>query len=344
MISRPVQLIFVAISLSLIFGQAKGEKKISQELIARDIFQVSQINCYKIEEAYTRLNAYLAKETSSTDPRINFDIALDGLLEDLKKGRHDDAAAKRLFLSLSTIRGNLGCNSLSHAIIGGNYCAGIGRVGLIRANEALRRVDKVAWPLLFEHAEKCRETYKNRYFELVPKLNRSLLDRVESFLDKIIKEAMSRESVAHLSDSTAEKLQKIIFGKEFAHGFEIDEFYVDDYLTEAATEESDRQALELIRDKQSGKTFIDKVKFSKLYYKFIEEPCAYYVQELGPEIFEPAYFDELLSQPVLDGRSEEYSKAWVKYEFCSYHDNSLMGEAYGVRLRRGLSQRGFSKV
>lgn len=308
MIFKQIKLFYVI--MTSMVGLVVGS--LSDELIPQDIFKVSEINCNEVEGAYLRLNRYLVDQTSSSDQKTNFDMALNGLIQDLKDGNQNDAAAKRLFLSLSTIEGDVSCNSLSHSILYGNYCAGNRRIGSIKKNENLRRVDKIAWPLIYTQAIKCRKTYKHRYDELMPTMNKDAIDKVESFLEKIIKELMSRED--NFAHNNAEKLYNVVFGQGWLDVFKVDADYINDHL-KATADETDLQKVLPVED-ESRRNYIDNGEVSKLYDKYIGIPCAYYVSKLGPEIFEPAYFDGLFNHVVYSDY-EEYYKAWVQYKFCS---------------------------
>lgn len=288
---------------------------VSKEFSERDIFDISNMECKYLQQSYSELNSYLIARTNSDDPRPNFDIALEGLILDLKNRRMNSSDAKRIFLSLSIIGDSFKCNSLSSTILWSNNCADGYKIGAAENFEPSSRVDKILVPIMFKHAIDCQEVYKERYDRVKAEIDRDTLDKIDNLFKPIMEKYIYMNGEPDLSTSNVERLYNTLFDQRFSDTLKIDYSYLTEQFKRITSSESVTGSI-LVKDETNGKKLVNKEKFEYYYNKFILKPCREYAQIVELEIFRPADQDSSF-KPIMNGDDEDYYRAWVNYRLCS---------------------------
>lgn len=267
-----------------------------------DPFEVEILEGFELKSDYRILSNYLQKETESLKPNENFDIVLDSLISDLKKGvspKTRRLKAARLFLSLMTINDENQCNFHSHNILKQNCHAVHLVTSALHKQESDDRIIKILSIYIDQHAQNCIRTYLERFKDIYPRLDEQIVKQVETFTAKAIEKYTSRfqdHFKPEYVKTFSHRLFNIIQGS-FAN-FAIN----DEYINEALATYNEERA-------------VKSEELALLYEKYIKLPCLYYVNELK-SVFTLATFDSLFYHKVVENE-EDFYLAWVHYKFCS---------------------------
>lgn len=273
-----------------------------------------------IENVFGGLNKYLAERTRSKEPGVNFKIAQD-LYDSDSEGDSKFLLAQRLFLSMKDINDENICNSDSfNALYHVDMALSQQTKNKLNKRIPSGRIQSIYLNLVDKLIKRCYTRYlKTLRNKLQNSMDRERINYVKTFFDQAIDNYMNlrrleKSSIFHLrkqvGKSTIEKLYEIINGD-----ISIEEINNRDYikkkLQEVSESESDLDVLS-----RSYKINSNEDNCQVLYDKFIGEPCKYYKEELGDEVFEPAEFaHQFLSN--LDLKNPNFYRYWVYYKLCS---------------------------
>lgn len=90
---------------------------------------------------------------------------------------------------------------------------------------------------------------------------------------------------------------------------------VYDALVSVATGEQDSKCLRKMVNEDKGTGRVDRNKFESVYNKYMVNPCRYYIEQLGPDVFVPAGYDAELYHDVDESKRGFYF-AWARYKLC----------------------------
>lgn len=286
-----------------------------------DIFEAAHLNGLAFIDDYNLINKFLIDNTGSVEPNDNFDILLDRFIIDLKSRKPRISArmqATRLFLALSTINEESQCSSYSVNILFQNNNALENRLLDIKPNAVFKRTEKIVAFHILKHAIACQPLYMGRFNGLIGNLDRDSVRNVERFFSKAIQRYTSEPQgglSAEITRTYVERLFNIIDDKIFTP-YAINPEYIYDELKDVAKDDPQAEYLEPVENEREGKRLLDSEKFRELYREYISYPCRYYIDQLGPRIFNLISFDSKFYHEVQDYAVDFY-EAWVRFKFCS---------------------------
>lgn len=243
------------------------------------------------------INYYLLDHCNQPDLNSNLAKAKEFLIESVNKASTDLNEGLRkdwqVFLSLEAIENNVElCNGKSIAILSannrlvGNIYNKVNKSGL----NCLTRLESLVYQALLKHANQCQSVYPKKYDMEVKKLNFSLINRAQE---------VTRDLAYGRKTSTVSWELLLYQGR-----------WVHQALVRAAQLANDNRIgfASAYFDDSIGKSSIDMDKLHSLYQDYILIPCNYYVDKLGPDLFEPVIFDLKLKQSELITELETYQE------------------------------------
>lgn len=291
----------------------------------QDIYDISGLNCWNLQREYFRINKLLTNDEHAD----HFDAVLERLIVDMKQNESlNSIGAKRLFLTLNLLKKNLQCNSFSYRILTLNHCANNFRIGELNKGDNWKRnprpVDVILSEYIYQHANDCQNVYQQRFRETVASMDMQLVTAVEALLDDLIEETISDKFAPNRGKSLIERYFNIVSSKLKTRLYILPD-YVYNKLKVLAKNDSSAKFLSKTSEYRPGLFGVNKLKFSGLYQKYISEPCAYYRNKLGDEIFIPASFDVSFKHNIME-EDVEFYKGWTMFKFCSVPglDESLL--------------------
>lgn len=246
------------------------------------------------------IDDYLEEHVGSDDADSNLKAAASLLEQKLRAG-NEDLTNLETFTLLAQVENK--CDHESYEILRKNDKL-TGEV-IDRNLNPDRRIEFVFYKIALRHAIECNEIYPNKYNSKQLQLDQKLFERVKTFCKGIINyekntglwqkyisnEALTVRDRGPIAYEAIEKLAK----------YDPDVRFLKRILSQA--------------DKGSiGKT-VDKEKVELLYRKYLIEPCRYYLDELGEDLFIPANYDAKLFHDV-DPREPYFYFAWANYQVC----------------------------
>lgn len=311
---------FLMFYLSL--GQISWGQNRIENLKNIDIFQSYQTDVFYLETTLAAqiINNLLVDSTDSPDLDSNFDIILEELILDYKRGSPPDCSAiqaKKLILSLKTLTGEYECNYYGHNILSKNYRMIGDRVRLLKRNETLRRIDKILLHYLNAHINNCGQVYFRKFDEVSKSFDGTLVKRLGIFLQEIVDKLTSEQNPDNRSEKYVENLFNLVSCR-YNQSFQINSTYIYNAMKKLVQQDPDASFLRLVENEKTGFLNIRKDKFARLFNEYVAEPCQYFESKLGPDIFEPALFDTMFYRHIQVDRADFY-EAWLKYRLCTYN-------------------------
>lgn len=231
---------------------------------------------------YGEINNYLVMQTNKIDLKSNVEVAQRYLVEHPgKRGLDRDfVQGLRTFISLGNVKHDeVDCNEKNAAILNANNIMLNNLIDRMDNNvDSLTRLEKIVWYVLEEHANKCSKVYSKRLDEMVEQVDKSKLNSVKMFIGEFVRR------VYELSSGDVE--QKLYPAVAY-------------------------KVLIKIAQEAENVDLNKKNTVEKMYLKYIEEPCSWYVNTFGPSIFNTATFDKSITYVPLN----EYML--MCYENCS---------------------------
>lgn len=328
-------LVVSCISIGLSGSILTPYKLYSYDFKGNDVFQIVEMNTYdpSWNKRMQNLNDFLVDRTDSTDPNENFDITLEELILNYKNavGPSKAIEAKRLFLALSTLNEENECSYYGFLVLDNNLRSMDPSIRSVIRNENLRRIEKILVHFINRHINNCREVYFKRFDEISKNLDPIKMERLNFLLEKPIKHLVSDERQTNQDKTYVERLFDVTTDSVSSQ-FEVASSHVYDTMIELVKGDADERFVRKVENERTGVPCIRNDKLYKLFQKYIAEPCAYYRQQLGPDVFEPALFDGMFDRYVEADRVDFY-ESWCKYRFCK----QIQG-AFGRVLSHGNQQ------
>lgn len=304
---------------------------------AEDIFQVFKISAYALGIRYKihpvgrdgllryeknsvieRLNEFLETQTDSDDLDVNLDIILEQFLVDqrsLVQYHGPSSQAKRLLLALRTLDGENECNYYGYKVLSKNLEAIQRDISAIINNENLRRVDKIVAHCIKRHIRHCGDVYFTKFDEISEQLDQVRVNHLSAIYESTIKSATSDDHLINREKSLAERLYNAAAFK-IKNAYDFDPENVLKVLKNLAANNPDARYLQPVMNEYSGVPRIRRDKFEKIFSEYFIEPCRYFRQQFGPDVFEPTSFDNKFYHMLRKDRADFY-EAWYKYRLCS---------------------------
>lgn len=269
--------------------------------------------------SYKELNNYLIEKVNNDEVAANMAAANKWLEEQqnvkqsfLSKSPVGDL---KKFTALQQVIDDTKCDRSAYDIMRPNEEA-VGLRKLLEDGQVIRRVDKVIYSIFEEHAKKCALVYPVVYRQKRQLLEQSKCAQVERLGQTIMGWDKYFASVRYhayffeprgLLDRYI-KITRTV--RDFANK---GVFY--EVLLHNAKDDPNFKYTQRIPDEHSGKAVVHKDQLKELARKHLIEPCQFYVDELGPDVFTPARFElSIYSRP--DSRDRDFYLSWSYYQLC----------------------------
>lgn len=281
-------------------------------------------------KSYRTIDSYLSDNVSTDDIDLNMKVASEWLSKDLKKDPTKNERlidALELFISLrDTYRGKK-CDQNGYDILFKNLLA-TENCGLGKRSE--RRIDRVVYKFLHDHARNCQRTYPVNFEKIYANMDPIRLGYVEFFLnEKNLQNFLGDSKNIQTFFSTLVKNQQRIQGKFGSR-------MAFDAINALSVNDEDGKSL------YQSSIDVRKEKFRKLFERYIIEPCRFFVNELGPDVFVPSRFEAMFFHR-LDESNILFYKSWARFRVCTYvldnEDNFTYALVNGVANARVNSHR-----
>lgn len=286
-----------------------------------DIFQASNLNGYKYRDDYRMMNDILIRGTESVEPKDNFDVLLDKLINHTKVPQRANLNVRpkaiNLFLALTTINPENQCSPYSVGILTHNDNALNNRLRSVKPGYVLKRTEKIVAVFLKKHAQDCQILYIGRFNGKIADFDRNKLKQVEEFLDNAIKHYTTelQETLnPEFTKTYAHRLYNIVDGNVNTNRA-INPNYVYQNLKIVAKDDSEAEYLQPIENEMEGNYSLHPEKYAQLFRKYVSEPCSHYTKMLGPTVFDLINFDSLFYHNIQE-RMVDFYEAWVRYNLC----------------------------
>lgn len=280
---------------------------------------VIAIEIRQIEAGYNRLNKYLIEKVHSDEAAPNMEAAIRWLQEqkDVKLPLFSTEPIRDLkkFTALQQVIEDTGCDMSSQKIIQQNEEA-VGLYKLIEDRHVTRRVDKVMLSIFRAHARRCAQVHLAVYHKKIKQLDKSKYEKVDNLgqmvmnMDKFYSGTDGYYFYRNyaLFDRYVEKIPKV---QSFVRP---GVFHTA--LESNAESDPDIKYTRRVPDEQTGRYVVHRDKLRELVREHLIEPCRYYVDELGPEIFIPERLKIPIQSKLLDGENGFY-RDWSYFMICS---------------------------
>lgn len=286
-----------------------------------DIFQSYELDTSILQATYEtqKLNDLLVDRVDFTDLGKNFDTILEELILNYKNRVPPNSPTiqvKNLILALTTLKGDNECNHYGHKILLNNYLVIGERVRFLKRNEALRRLDKILLHYINEHVNNCEQVYFRKFDEVSKNFDDTLIKRLNLFLGKAIDTLTSEQNPDNHGEQYTEILYNLV-NFRIGNSFEMNAAYIYNAMKNLVKGDSDASFLRLVENEKTGFLNIRRDKFIRLFNEYVTKPCQYFETSLGPDIFEPALFDNMFYYHIRVDRVSFY-EAWLKYRLCTF--------------------------
>lgn len=310
---------FLYFSLLLTFNRpeffvncGQSSNSIDEASIQKDEDSINQGANFVKE--FKRINDRLVGLTHSCDAELNMDLVEKIYQEDISLNlnqRPRQIKAKKLIMELKTLLDRSTCNARGYDIAALNFLALDGTV--TKKDKSLSycfsRLDNVFVHYLERHAGICREVYFDSFKQKLGRMNKDRVKHVDYFADNAIYQITSKRRDENKSRSRGQRLMLVA-----NINMNPRPKYILQRLRTLAEGHRDKKALYSYKDKKTGMVMVDIVKFGKLFNQFLVEPCKYYEEQLGPDVFEPVSFEREFHK--VDESNSEFYRAWGRYRLC----------------------------
>lgn len=261
------------------------------------------------------LNRLLEEKTSSKEIDDNMKILTDLYKVDkgkiFKKDRSKTLKAESLFLALDSLTNESSCNSKGHEIIYQAHRALEGKP-FIDENFSCchRRIDKIFLHYYRQHAYICKDIYPREMRRKLKTMDPLKVRRVNFFADNAISQFTTDEFVGNRFQPLADKLFEIISAETDPRPrfmFKILKFMLKNQPEDGF--------FDCCYETNSNRPVLNKKEFKRIFEEYLAEPCKYYEEQLGPDIFVPLSFSRELHE--VNSTDPAFYKNWARYRFCS---------------------------
>lgn len=253
-------------------------------------------------KSYKTISNYLTRFVPIDDIELNMKAAKDMMRIMKEDPKADDRllAALELFISLQEAQGK--CNESGYNILFANLLATEQRG---RRSQSEYRTDRVVYQACLSHARICQSKYLTNFNSLYSKLDSTKKYRVDLFLeDTNLQIFMPGAKDRYMFFNTLVKNQQVIRSRDGTR-------LAYDAINILSIGDPDQKFL------KAKKTGVNRDKVTGLFRKYLLEPCQYYVNELGPDVYIPAIFDAMFFHRVNE-KEYRFYKSWAQFKLCEY--------------------------
>lgn len=213
------------------------------------------------------------------------------------------------------------CTRRSYAILFKNDQATKGAAH--KSPSELGKVTRVVYIVrqyMLRHAIECRQVYPAVYEQIRASMNEDMLNRVELFTTNLIQKkrkvmlVFDTKPTVNPGDLLTEgRTIKQVKGKDLSEAT----YRTIEFL---AKDDENVKYLRKIPIMSEQKFKVVEEKVGDLMRDYIELPCEYYVNQMGPDVFLPAHFDEPLFEPENRYQSQEFPEfllGSIRYRLCN---------------------------
>lgn len=270
---------------------------------------------------YGRLNDYLVENVDSDDVAANMAAATTWLLEQQSKKHSFPLLAPiedlTKFTSLQKVIFDDQCGWAAYEIMRANEQ----EVNLNRKtkqNELVRRVDKVIGEIFKKHAEKCLDVYPLRFELKVRQLEPTLLERVRVLTNQVVlidRHLWLQDEDWYRMKSNANDLYLRFIDRPTTIELITRLSGLLNALNLSAKDLLTAKHSQRVTHQPSGKLIIRRAEIEQLVENYFIEPCQYYVDQLGQDLFLPAEFEAKFYHSVRDMNHDFYF-GWAAFNIC----------------------------
>lgn len=240
------------------------------------------------------------------------------------------------FILLNRILRGEKCTRNSYAILLKNDRATRGRSHQVQSKLGLLlRIERVIRQIAMDHALECKKKYPQFFEQKYAQLDKAIVEKVEAFTSNIINQLMRKKKNIFSQKKRFETPEQLQYIKTINGQKEGQIAY--NALKLFARKDRDVVYLRKVVDEKEAILKINRVKLVELFEKYLAEPCAYYVRELGPSIFIPASYDIMMFEKedryVQDDDNANFLSGWIRYKIC----NLLIGKDKKSLIRSVVS-------
>lgn len=295
----PNTCLVLALGLSGLFSQIRADEQ------ATSSDPLAETSDRDFNRSFKKISDYLTEHVDTDDIEPNLKAAREWLTKDLEDKPDVDERlvdALKLFISLEDTSNGEKCDRSGHDILFNNLLA-TEQCG--RGRQTEYRTDRIVYKFLHDHAKRCLNKYPVSFESIYSKMDRAKRSQVEFFLnDWNLKEFLGVSLNRHLFYLSLVRNRDRIQGKKAAR-------MAYDVIYALSTNDKDREYL--TQKGVEGR----KEKIGDLFKKYIIEPCKYFVDELGPDVYVPVRFDAMFYHRVNEENFRFYD-SWARFRICSY--------------------------
>jgi len=244
--------------------------------------------------------------------------------------KRDSTSSLRKFVALDTIKDlENQCDRTSYSIL----------LDICRTNDfkvqkrlgngqTLSRIDSILLEYSTRHAERCKSVYPVAFENKLNQLDKTQLHRVETHANIVMRNARFL-----LASGKPYRVDEYLREHELDYmGYHSQFKYCRgsyEALSLLANKEQDPRARSLTKvvlDERKGVPRVDEPMIEALAKTYLFEPCQYYVNELGLDVFEPFEFDLKVRGSDVGNESDanleqgsqlhNFYAGLVRYKFC----------------------------
>lgn len=261
----------------------------------KDLNDVSSIKGDHLRKQYNEMNAELLTKTNSDEPNQNMDLVMESYTKHAPKksvSRSKTLQAEKLFLSMRNLENDKNtCNTYGKRVLEENKSAlkqeqsfnefyDEYELYMGPGESERRRIDDIYQYYLENHAKLCSQEYLRSYNVKLASMDGSKTLQVSDFVDDRI--------ANYVPNKIMPEIDRLF---NFVRYYRSHSEYVLKGLLKVLSYKPDFKYLNVQEDPRSGETFFDRDNFKRVYKENVEVPCKYFVQQLGPDIFEPVLFE-----------------------------------------------------
>lgn len=276
------------------------------------------------QNSYKHINNYLVDNVETDDVAANLRAASE-FYEKVRVNswnifnKHLVGALEQ-FTALNRILSGEKCNKNSYAILLKNDRATRGKTHKVRSKlDRLVKIERIIHKIALDHSIECQTVYPKLFEQKYEKMDKEKIEKVGAFTSDIMNQLMKEKKNFFRQTKKFETFEQLQYVKSIRGKKEAQIAY--DALKLFSRQDNDAKYLKKVFDDKQGKMRLNQDKVGELFEKYLVEPCAYYVRELGPDIFIPASYDvAILDKEDRYEQVDENSSfftGWIRYKFCN---------------------------
>lgn len=277
-----------------------------------DEISLSGIVGRDLVKEFEAIDKRLAEKTSSSEASENMKFLRELHHADKKNvfkiDRSKMLKAEKLLLALKHLTNEASCDGEGHEIIYQAHRALEGKPFISENVKCChRRIDKIFLTYYRQHVITCQQVYPREMRRKLKHMDLLKVNRVGFFADNAISQFTTDNFVKNRSSPLAERLFYVISA-------EIDPQprYIFNILKLLLRNQPEEKFLESFKNEPPDIS-IEKA-FEAIFNNYLAEPCKYYIDQLGRDIFTPLSFSMELH--TLNEDDVEFYKVWARFHFC----------------------------